>query len=77
MTSQKKSITFFLLIAVVCPVVVFAMVHWYENTMQDLPYFGKNYTVSTGKNDRFQIEDFSFENESGTISNLDSIKGKV
>lgn len=77
MTPAKKSITLFLLLAIVCPAVVFAMVHWYEETVQDLPYFGKNYTISSDTKDRFQIADFSFENESGTLSNLDSIKGNV
>ena len=67
----------FLLLAIVCPVLVFAMVHWYQNSVQDLPYYGKEYTLSDSKQNRFTVGDFAFKNESGSISDLDSMKGKV
>ncbi|MFT4203630.1 MAG: SCO family protein [Chitinophagaceae bacterium] len=77
MKRSNKTIPLFLFIAVVCPVVAFAIVHWYENTVQELPYFGKEYQLAGNTKEYYTITDFSFPNELGGISNLDSVKGKV
>ncbi len=77
MNSSKKPISLFLLFAIVCPVVAFGFVYWYQNTLQELPYFGKDYQLTSNPKEYFTVSDFSFPNESGTFSNLDSTKGKV
>ena len=77
MNRPKRSLSLFLLLAIVFPVVAFAVVHWYENTLQELPYFGKDYQPTCDAKEYFTVSAFSFSDESGKVFGLDSVKGKV
>lgn len=77
MKKFSKITPLFLLLAVVCPIVVFGFVYWYEHSVQELPYFGKDYQTASNSKDYFTVSDFAFENESGSTTSLDSLKGKV
>ncbi|WP_447642855.1 MULTISPECIES: SCO family protein [Chitinophagaceae] len=77
MNKSKNVTTLFLLCAVALPIVAFAVVHWYENSVQRLPYFGKDFQTTGHVEKAFAVDTFSFQNESGGMSGLDSVKGKV
>lgn len=78
MDGKKKSGLLFFCLAVVCPVVAFAMVSWYQHTVQELPYFGRDYQIESGSQQQhFTVSGFRFPNESDAYTTLDSVKGKV
>lgn len=77
MNKSKNVTSLFLFFAVALPIVAFAVVHWYENNVQSLPYFGNGLQTTGHAEKTFTVDTFSFQNESGSMSTLDSVKGKV
>lgn len=74
---KNKSIFLFICLALVCPAVAFAIVHWYQNNVDDLPYFGKDYQIESKAGNAFRVGDFDFTDEMGKSCNSATLKGKV
>lgn len=60
----------------VLPIMAYALVDWYENKMQQLPFFGQEYD-STGNYTAATIQDFTLTNQAGLQTSTADWKNKI
>jgi len=73
---NKKSILFFLAVLVL-PLLAFTGLRWYENNLEDLPYFGKNYTIDQPDDQHTEVPGFNFTDQDSTGITSNFIKDKI
>ncbi|WP_426667886.1 SCO family protein [Mucilaginibacter sp. McL0603] len=76
LVKNKKSAFFFLAILAI-PILAFTGFRWYEDNMEELPYFGRNYTIDKGNVPHLQVPDFSFTDQDSSAINNRFVKRKV
>ncbi|QES89367.1 SCO family protein [Rhizosphaericola mali] len=74
---KHSSIFLFICLAVIFPVLAFGLVHWYQNNVDELPYYGKDYQLANNTNEKFVVGDFKFEDQNQQLFDSQKLKGKV
>lgn len=74
---KHSSIFLFICLAVIFPVLAFGLVHWYQNNVDELPYYGKDYQLANNNSEKFVVGDFQFEDQKSQLFDSHSLRGKV
>ncbi len=73
---NKSTIAVFVIIVFIIPVMAYALVDWYENKLQQLPFFGQEYD-STGNYTTPTIGNFILTNQAGLKTSTADWKNKI
>lgn len=74
---SNKAVVLFFLVVLIVPLLGFTLLRWYQNNVEELPYYRKGISEESADAIHFTVPDFAFLNtDSGWVKG-DFVRGKV
>jgi protein SCO1/2 len=74
---KNRAIFLFFLLIVAVPLLAFTVMNWYENNMEELPYYHQGTATESADVNHFAVPAFTFVNQDSIPLTNNFIKGKI